>query len=231
MQRFASPLRSSLVLAVALLVVSGTNAEAAVRWGLSGFTGYQGYSMDEINSQIIEINEFLSQPGDLVQIDELNGDASFGAGIKADLNPNWRVYAEYEHLSDNTGGGNLIGSFTIDVSSETYLVGATYFLPSKGKARVGIGAGAGYYDFRGDVGVIGEAGTTPISESMTTDGSTIGFHGRADLDVALSEKAHLDLALGYRAASGEIEKDLPGTSIDLDWSGFMSRVGFTFFVK
>jgi hypothetical protein len=187
--------------------------------------------MDEINSQIIEINDYLSQPGDLVQIDELNGDASFGAGVKLDVNPNWRIYGEYEHLSDNTGAGNQIGSFKIDVASETFLVGATYFLPSTGKARVGFGAGVGYYDFGGDIVVSGTAGTTPISGSGSATGSTIGFDGRGTLDVAMSEKFHFDLALGYRSASGELESDGTGTGLDLDWSGLMSRVGVTYFLK
>jgi len=231
MKRSASPARLIPAVVAALLAVSGANAEAAVKWGISGFTGYQGYSMDEINSQIIEINDFLSQPGYLVQIDELNGDASFGAGVKADVNPSWRVYAEYEHLSDNTGAGNEIGSFKIDVDSESFLVGATYFLPSTGKARVGFGAGAGYYDFGGEIVTSGTVGTTPISNSGSASGSTIGFHGRADLDVAMSEKFHFDLALGYRSASGELESNGTGTGIDLDWSGLMSRVGFTWFVK
>ncbi len=200
MGRPASParlFRFAPLLAAALLVVTGAHAEAAVRVGLSGFTGYHGYAMSDVNDVIASINDALSSPGDEVNLDELKGDVSFGAGVKFDLDPTWRVYAEYEHLSDNSGGGNLIGSAKIDVSSETFLVGATYFLPSKGKARVGFGGGVGYYDFGGNLEASGSYGGVPFSGSQSASGTTIGFHGRADLD----------------------------------WSGIMTRVGFTWFVK
>ena len=229
MSRPASRLVPAIV--AALVLVTGANAEAAMRIGLSGFTGYQGYAMDDINEVLTALDDELSSPGDEASIDLLDGDPSFGLGVKFDLNPNWRVYTEYEHLSDNSGGGNLVGSVQIDVASETFLVGATYFLPSTGKARFGLGAGVGYYDFGGDLETSGTVGTTPFSGSASASGTTIGFHGRADLDVTMSEKFHFDLALGYRSASGELEADGQGTGTDLDWSGVMTRVGFTYFVK
>ena len=228
MQRFKSTLRTSLVLAAALLVVSAGGADAAMKWGISGFTGYQGYAMSDINDVIIAFNDEVGQP---TSVDELNGDASFGAGLKFDVNPTWRVYAEYEHLSDNSGAGNQIGSLKIDLDSETFLVGATYFFPSTGKARLGLGAGVGYYDFGGKLEGNATIGTDEYSGTYSATGSTVGFDGRGTLDVTMSEKFHFDLALGYRAASGELEIDGAGTGTDLDWSGFMSRVGFTYFVK
>ncbi len=51
-------------------------AEAAVRWGLSAFTGYQGYSMGDVNDVINQVNEDLSTPGDEVRI---KGDISAAA--------------------------------------------------------------------------------------------------------------------------------------------------------
>lgn len=178
-------------------MVSGARADAAMRIGISGFTGYQGYAMGDANDVIADINTALSSPGDEVNLDELKGDVSFGAGLKFDVNPTWRVYAEYEHLSDNSGGGNLVGSAKVDVSSATYLVGATYFLPSTGKARVGFGGGIGSYDFGGDLEASGSYGGVPFSGSQSVGGTTIGYHARADLD----------------------------------WSGIMTRIGITWFVK
>jgi hypothetical protein len=229
MSRPASRLVPALV--AALLLVTGTSADAAMRIGLSGFTGYQGYAMSDINDVLTAVDDELSSPGDEASVDLLDGDPSFGLGVKFDLDPKWRVYAEYEHLSDNSGGGNLSGSVTIDVASETFLVGGTYFLPSTGKARFGIGAGVGYYDFGGDLEASSSVEDAPFSGSNSATGSTVGFHGRAELDVTMSEKFHFDLALGYRSASGELEADGRGTGTDLDWSGAMTRVGFTYFVK
>lgn len=234
MKSLAFPARSSRlipILVAAFFVASAASAEAAMRFGITGFTGYQGYAMDDINDDIIAISDALSQPGDLVQLDELNGDVSFGLGVKADVSPAWRIYGEYEHLSDNTGGGNQIGSFKLDVSAETFLVGATYFFPSTSKARLGLGAGIGYYDFGGELEANGTIGTDEYSGSASAGGSTIGFDGRGTLDVAMSEKFHFDLALGYRSASGDLEVDGTGTDTDLDWSGVMSRVGVTYFLK
>lgn len=213
------------------LVVAGAPADAQTRFGISGFTGYQSYAMDDINEVIADVNDELSSPGTLVQIEELTGDPSFGLGLKLDLGKTWRVYGEYEHLSDDTGGGNLIGSFNIDADADAFLLGATYFLPSSGKARVGIGAGVGMYEYEGVFETSGTVGSVPFSGSQTADGSTIGFHARADLDVAMSGKLHFDAALGYRGASGELEQDGQGTGVDLDWSGFMTRAGFTFFLN
>ena len=228
MNRSASRFVPALV--AALLLVTGAPAEAKMRIGISGFTGYQSYAMGDINDVIADVNEELSQPGDLVQIDELNGDVSFGAGLKADLDSTWRIYAEYEHLSDNTGAGNQIGSVTIDVDSETFLVGGTYFLPSSGKARVGFGGGVGYYDFGGELQASGTVGSVPFSGTVDASGTTVGFHVRADLDVRMSQKLHFDAALGYRGATGDLEVEGVEVGKNLDWSGAMTRVGLTFFL-
>ncbi len=227
MNRFTSRFVPALV--AALLLVSGAPAEAKMRIGISGFTGYQGYAMDDINDVLTALDDELSTPGDEASVDLLDGDPSFGLGVKFDLNPNWRVYTEYEHLSDNSGGGNLVGSVKIDVASETFLVGATYFLPSTGKARFGLGGGLGYYDFGGDLVTSGEFGSVPFSGEVDASGSTIGYHVRADLDVRMSEKLHFDAALGYRSASGDLEAEGQEVGKDLDWSGAMTRVGLTFF--
>jgi hypothetical protein len=221
----------AFTVALALLLGMPAVSGAAIRWGVSAFGGYQGYSMGDVNDVINQVNEDLSTPGDEVRIDELKGDISFGGGVKADLNPNWRVYLEYEHLKDDTGGGNLVGSFTVDVSANAFLAGATYFFPSQSKARVGVGGGLGYYDFGGDVAGNATIGTTPLNGSASAGGSTIGFHGLGELDVKLSERWHFDGAAGYRSAKGELEAAGESTGVDLDWSGIMTRIGVTFFLQ
>ncbi|MGH7725703.1 MAG: hypothetical protein ACREOU_09760 [Candidatus Eiseniibacteriota bacterium] len=221
----------TFAVALGLLWGAASESDAAIRWGINAFGGYQGYSMGDVNDVINQVNEDLSTPGDEARIDELKGDISVGGGVKADLNPNWRVYLQYEHLKDDTGGGTLVGSFTLDVSANAFLAGATYFFPSQSKARVGVGAGLGYYDFGGDMEGNATIGTTPLAGSASAGGSTIGFHGLGELDVTLSERWHFDAAAGYRSAKGELEAEGESTGIDLDWSGIMTRVGVTFFVR
>ena len=223
--------RTRIALALVALVLAAAAPASAARFGVSGFTGYQSYAMDDINGTIAAVNEELSTPGDLSQIDELSGDPSFGLGLRLDLGPRWRVTGEYEHLSDDTGGGNLIGSFNVDVTAASFLVGATYFFPSSSKARLGLGAGVGLYEFGGEANLTGTVGSTPFAGAQDLGGSTVGFHGRGELDVMLSDRWHFDAALGYRAAKGELEADGQATGTDLDWSGIMTRVGFTLFLN
>ncbi len=223
---------SGLALALFALTVSNFGvASAATRFGLSGFLGYQGFTMEDVNSVIREVNEDLSVPGSMVSMDELKGDVSFGGGVVADVNPNVRVYLEYERLKDHTGGGNQIGSFTLDVNSSTFLLGGTYFFNPEKKARLGLGGGVGYYAFGGDTTGDATWGTDTYSGTQDVGGSAVGFHGRGELDVAFAEKWHFDLALGYRAAKGEAELGGTATGADLDWSGVMTRVGVVYFLK
>jgi len=219
--------------ATALLVLAVSDvrvSSAAPRWGITGFLGYQGYTMDDVNSVIRQVNEDLSVPGRQVSIDELKGDVSFGGGVVADVTPKIRLYAEYERLKDHTGGGNQIGSFTLDVNSNTVLVGGTYFFNPEQKARLGLGAGVGYYAFGGESNGNATWGTQTVTGSQDISGNTIGFHGRGELDVALNESWHFDLALGYRSAKGEAEVGGDASGADLDWSGVMTRLGVVWFL-
>jgi len=228
MRRFATPLRSSLVLAAATLVASEANAETVPLLGLYAFGGYQGYAMGDINDWLDPVNEALSEPGAPMTIEDLDGGASFGAGVLIDIDRNWRIYGEYERLADETGGGNQLGSFKVEVSSDAYLAGATYFLPSSGKTRFGIGAGLGYYEFKGSTESSGATAGAPFGSSLGAAGNTLGGHIRAELDIAMSESMHLGAGLGYRKASGQFEVNGDPTGVDVDWSGLMTRVGITY---
>jgi len=229
MRRFAAPLCPSLVLAAATLVVPDARAETVPLMGLYAFGGYQGYAMGELNEWVDEANAALSEPGAPMTIEDLDGGPSFGAGALLDFGRNWRIYGEYERLADETGGGNQLGSFKVEVSSDAYLVGVTYFfLPSSGKTRFGLGGGGGYYEFKGSTETSGVTAGAPFAGSPSAVGTTIGFHVRAEVDIAVSESMHLGATLGYRSVSGRFEVDGVGTRTDVDWSGFMSRVGIAY---
>jgi hypothetical protein len=224
-------MRRSLAVTIVLLFTAANAAQAAPKLGIGAFLGYQGYAMDDVNQSINEINANLSSAGSPVSLDELKGDISFGAALRVDADPAWRVYLEFEHLDEHTGGGNLAGSLQFDPRADGFLAGVTHFFPSTGKARVGLGAGVGYYTFSGTADGNVTIGTTTLAGSQDIGGNTFGYHARGDLDVALSPKMHFDLALGYRWAKGEMELDGAGTGEDLDWSGVMTRLGLTYFLK
>ena len=225
MRRSLPPLPAALL----MLVTLATNAVAAPHWGISALTGYQNYSMDQINEKIARVDDALSRPGREAQIDPLNGEWSFSARILADLNPMWRAYVEYEYLKDKSGGGNTsIGNFQIKPHANAVLIGATYFIPSDNKVRLGLGGGLGYYEFGGSVNSTVTWYTTTTTGSHELGGNTIGYHARAELDVPLSGAWHADAALGYRWAKGDLETDGSDNGVDLDWSGLMMRIGFSF---
>ena len=227
MRRFAvrSAVAASTLALLVLMLSDARVASAETRWGLTGFLGYQGYTMDDINTTIRGVNEALSVPGRMVSIDELKGDISFGGGVVADVNPNWRVYAEYERLKDTTGGGSQIGSFTLEANANAALLGATYFFNPEQKARLGLGGGVGYYGFGGETTGDATWGTQDYSGTQDIGGSTVGFHGMGELDVEMNNGWHFDLGLGYRAAKGAAELGGADSGADLDFSGLMTRIG------
>jgi hypothetical protein len=223
---------SSLLFPVALVLVAfATGAVAEPRIGISAFAGYQSYTMGQINDAIDGVKEALSTPGRPANIDNLNGDVSFGGAVKADFDKTWRAYFEYEYLKDSSGYGNSLGSWRLKPNANAILVGGTYFFPSTGKTRLGLGAGVGYYAFGGSVNSTVTWGTSTSSGSHDLGGSTVGLHGRGEIDVMLSPVWHFDGALGYRWAKGGLDTDGNDSGIDLDWSGLMTRVGFTYFVN
>jgi hypothetical protein len=212
-----------------LLVTLAANAVAAPHWGVAAYTGYQNYSMDQINEKIARVDDVLSRPGREAGIDPLNGEWSFSAGLTADLNPTWRAYVEYEYLKDKTGGGNTsIGNFQIKPHANAVLIGGTYYLPVDGKTRFGLGGGIGYYVFGGEVNSTVTWYTTTTTGSHDLGGNTIGYHARADIEYPLSSGWHLEGALGYRWAKGDLETDGTDNGTDLDWSGLMTRIGIAF---
>ena len=213
------------------LVALVSNAIALPHIGISGFTGYQSYSMGQINDAIDAVSNALSSPGDQANIDNLSGGFAFGGAVKADFNTTWRAYLEYEYLKDSSGYGNTIGQFQIEPNANAVLVGGTYFFPSTNKMRLGLGAGVGYYTFGGSVNSSESWNNTTTTGSHDLGGSTVGFHGRGELEVTLSPVWRFDAALGYRSAQGALETDGADAAVDLDWSGLMTRVGFTYFAN
>jgi len=219
---------SSLLLATTLAVfVFASNAIAGPRFGISGFTGFQSYQMGQINAAIKSIEEALSTTGDRAEIDNLTGNWSYGFGVRADLNPNWRAYVEYERLGDKTGFGNNLGAFHFEPNADAIIIGGTYFFPTTNKNRFGFGAGVGLYTLGGTSTATLRSYPNTVSGEVDLGGSTTGFHARGEYELAISDIWTFDAALGYRWAQGEMTVEGQDSGRDLDWSGLMTRAGFT----
>src|SRR5262249_33629812 len=139
MRRLSSPLS----LAALVLLAFATRAAAGPRIGISAYLGYQSYTMGQINDAIDGVKEALSTPGRPANIDNVNGDMSYGGAVKADFDKTWRAYLEYEYLHDQSGYGNSLGSWRFKPNANAIIVGGTYFFPTASKTRLRPGARRG----------------------------------------------------------------------------------------
>ena len=221
---------SSVLAAILALFVMTSSALAGARFGLSAFTGFQGYQMGQINDAIKSIEEALSETADRAEIDNLTGAWSYGFAAHADFTPSWRGYIEFERLADKTGFGNNLGAFHLEPDANVIILGGTYFFPSTTKQRFGFGGGVGLYQFGGDANATLSWYTSTVTGAVDLGGSTTGYHARGEYELALSPAWMLDAALGYRWAQGDMQVDGQDSGTDLDWSGLMTRIGFTLIV-
>jgi hypothetical protein len=220
--------RLSLLLALMSVLVSASYSFAEPTFGLSAFTGFQGYQMGQINTAINDIQDALSEPANRAEIDNLTGSWNYGGALQVDFNPKLRAYLEYEHLSDKTGFGNNLGSFHLEPNADALLVGGTYFFPSTSKTRFGLGGGVGFYSFAGSANSTITWYTTTSSAAVDLSGDAVGIFGRGEAEVSLAPLWRMGVAIGYRSAQGALKVDGEDSGIDLDWSGLMTRLGITF---
>lgn len=207
-------------------------ALSAARAGIAFFAGYNSYSMSDVNDELVyEINVSIAGTG--YAMDEITGGWGFGGGLRIQPVDQFMIALDYERLTAHTDVSIFATSFDIDTPANSFLGTVTYYFPASSKARVGIGAGLGLYTSAGSVG----ADSAGIGFQLDLDGSGIGFHGAASLDVGISPNVHFEALAGYRYAKtsdvevgGSKAYTADGDEAQLDWSGLMSRVGLTFYI-
>ena len=229
--------RTSVVLLafVAVLGLGPSQAEGASQFGVAAFGGFQTYSMEDVNDDIQDTNDFLG-----TSIDEVGNGVGFGAGLRMRTSGPVVLSLDYMRLTGGSSdsGDDGVASYEIDydVPANAFVLGATYLFPSASKARFGISGGLGYYMADASLKLSATDGINSISEEATGSGSGVGFHGAGTVDFMLSPVAHLEASLGYRfAKSGDLEVEYDDGSSEtledyqVDWSGLMSKVGFAFY--
>ena len=218
--------RTSLaLLAVAGLLVAAPTFAGTAQFGIGGFAGYNTYSMNDVNDL------FSGTP-----IDDISNGIGFGGGLRVRTSPSLLLSLDYERLNGNTSASGVDNGVTYDVDfdmpANAIVAGATYFFPSASKAHFGVTGGIGYYMADGSGTISLDDGVNNLTVSGDITGNGVGFHGGGALDVSLSPVAHFEAMAGYRVAkTGDLE-DSDGTTIPnfaAEWSGFMSRAGFSFF--
>ena len=102
----------------------------------------------------------------------------------------------------------------------------TYFFPSTNPtAKYGLAAGIGYYSVGGSLET---SGATPSSSDIS--GSGAGFHLMGVGEWTMSPNFAVTGSAGYRVASVELDRKPYSTTVNADYSGFMSRLGVVFYL-
>ena len=215
---------------VAAIVAAVPAFAGTAQFGIGVFGGYNTYSMNDVNDDINSTNDAYG-----TAIDEMSGGVGFGGGLRIRTSPALSFSLDYERLNSSTETSGTDGTTSYDVNfdlpANALVASATYFFPSASKTRFGVTGGIGYYKADGNLELTVDDGVTPITVAGDASASGVGFHGGGSLDVSLSPVAHFEAMAGYRVAkTGNLEVD--GTEIPdyaAEYSGFMSRAGFSFF--
>jgi len=221
-------------LVLALLVTPTWASASSMRWGISGFGGYQTYSMSDVNDFTAEVNDSAAANGLTGSLEDVKHGVGFGGGFRG-MNEKCIFSLDYVRLNASTsadfsdGSGNTVNAeFKVPANGVT--VGAAYLFPSSHKARFGLGAGIGYYASDAKVTVGGASAFNDVK------GHGVGFHGMGLMDSPLSNAVHVELAAGYRYAKtsnleidGQEALNPDGSKAKIDWSGLMTQLGLTFY--
>ena len=224
--------RMGWYVAALVIALSGGAAPALaeVQVGVSVFGGYNSYGMEDVNDFIDAINDGLAGSG--YEMDEISSGWGYGAGLRLRPSGTILLALDYERLTASSELSVFGGTAKLDAPANAFMGTVFYLFPSASRARIGVGAGLGYYTSSGSVG----ADSSGVGFELDMEGSGIGFHGLAAVDVGISPTVHLEGMAGYRLAetgdlevAGETAYNADGEEAVLDWSGFMSRLGLTFY--
>lgn len=220
----------ALIFAISLLPLP---LQAAPRVAVAIHAGYNEYDMTDVNQDLIthSINELILG-GSGFALDEIHGGLGFGAGLRFHASKRFSLAVDYDRLTAKTHLSLFNIDFNVKAPAHSVTGSAVYWFPSKTRVRGGVGGGGGYYWSDGEFG----ADTSGVGITTPMKGSGPGFHGMGLFDYTISPKVHFEINAGFRWAEtkdleieGEKAQTSDGSDATLDWSGFMSRLGLTFF--
>ena len=205
----------------------------AGQFGIGVFGTYNSYDMEDLNDEIADINADLEAGGSTARMDEIENGIGFGGGIRYRSPGSLQFALDYERLNADSDVSDDGASFEVDVPANAVTATLTYLLASTSNLRVGFAGGLGYYFTGGTITL--DDGVNPPEEG-DLEGSGIGYHAGAVLDVGLSDMMTLNAFAGWRQAkTGDLELDgepvltEDGDDATLDWSGVMAKVGINIF--
>ena len=211
------------LLAAAVVVVPAVPAHA-MTWGGDVFGAFSTHTMDQWNSDIANIN---ANGGNA---DKISNSFGGGIGLRLQPNPSWMIEGTWEPLFPKTEDKNAAGD-KVSLSANSFQGTGTYFFPSQGKGKFGLGAGIGFYSLNGKA-------ESPGSPSVKIGGNGVGFHILGTGEWEVSPGFDFFGAAGYRMAKIS-DTELAGQNaaargtpkIETDFSGFTARAGLAFYMK
>jgi len=221
---------TAFVAAVLLLPIP---ARSAPRLALAIHAGYNEYDMTDVNQDLIthSINEVILG-GSGFALDEIHGGLGFGAGLRFHPSKRISLAVDYDRLTAKSHLSLFNIDFNVKAPAHAVTGSAIYWFPSATRVRGGVGGGGGYYWSDGEFG----ADTSGVGITTPMKGSGPGFHAMGLFDYTISPKVHFEASAGFRWAEtkdleieGEKAQTSDGSDATLDWSGFMSRLGLTFY--
>lgn len=220
-----------LLVALVALATLPSSATAKTRAGVALFAGFNNYTMTDVNSTfILPVNEFLVPVGFVLK--DITSGWGVGTGLRVRPAHPILLSFDYERLFARSDLTIFMENYVIDTPANALTATATYYFPSSSKSRFGVGAGVGYYRSAGSV----EIDTLGVANHNELDGSGVGFHGLVSFDAEISPNVHFEGNAGLRYAKttdvkveGEEVLNPAGDKAKIDWTGFMSRAGLTFY--
>jgi len=219
------------LIAAALLLPRPSTA--APRVALAIHAGYNEYAMTDVNQDLIthSINEMILG-GSGFALEQIHGGIGFGAGLRFHASKRFSLALDYDRLTAKSHLSLFNIDFNVKAPAHSVTGSAIYWFPSKTRVRGGVGSGGGYYWSNGEFG----ADTSGVGLTTPMKGSGGGIHAMGLFDYTISPKVHFEANAGFRWAEtkdleidGEKAYTSDGSAATLDWSGFMSRLGLTFY--
>ena len=227
-----------------MCLIAGVAVAAEMKWGGEVFGAFNTHSMKDINDEFDAAN---ANPG--VSFDKISKGFTGGINLRMRAAGSWMVTAGWEPIfantesnvpGENAQGNPASGNLKFNLNANSFQLGTGYFFPSKTSTQFGLGAGVGYYLSAGkiesEVEVTDGQGNTifPIGTTDIT-GNTVGFHFAGMGEWMVSPGFAVTTTAGYRVAKitnaklkhAGAEAELGD---DVDYSGFIGRVGLAFYL-
>jgi len=229
--RFRAGFVALLVAVLGALAAAPSPAQAKVRAGVALFGGFNNFTMTDVNETLITpLNNYIGLTG--YSLKEIKSGWGVGTGLRVRPSERVLIALDYERLFARSDLTIFMLGFAVDAPANAMTLTTTYLFPSSGKGRFGIGVGLGYYKSAGSV----EVDTSGVSATSDLVGSGVGFHGLVSFDSEISPNVHFEGNAGLRYAKttdlkieDETVLNADGSKATMDWSGFMTRAGLTFY--